>query len=354
MQRVSEDFENLRFEVWTLAISLDSIHSVGSTSLLIDRQPDSNRWALTFTKILASTNAALRPLYSLVKLYLSTSGRDRGSVRKWLTDQDMNLDGVTVRDFRRKLTMLVESLNVFLSSLTHAELARVRTVTETEEYRVLSDLTKNVLQSRDERGLGIDHGREMTTSLEKVKAQKNSVQDSSPSPLSGVYPNTAAESPLLPSWPTHQLLQQHSTHSYTSDILDLDGIETGFRRHMHAMRRIRGQLQQQQHSRESLSTQSSDPSSDPSSDHINTSSNGTTPSQSPGTTYNQSEALRSPNGHVTAGHRRDLSRESRKRGRGLEDFDLEREAELASEEREPKVNKSVLERMLTVAVFFDS
>ena len=150
MQRASEDFENLRFEVWTVAISLDSLNSVGSTLLLINRQPDTKPWASTFSRILSSVHAALRPLYNLVKLYLSTSTTERTAIKQWLTHPDLAYDGITVQDYRRKLSMLVETLNVFLSSLTHAELARARAATETEEYRVLSEVTTTVLEKWDE------------------------------------------------------------------------------------------------------------------------------------------------------------------------------------------------------------
>ena len=214
MQKASEDFENLRFEVWTVAISLDSLHSVGTTSLLIDRQPDKARWALTFSKILTSLSAALRPLYNLVKLYLSSSAKERATVRNWLTHPKTLFDSLTVQDFRRKLSMLVESLNVFLSCLTHAELARAKGVSDSEEFRVLSEVTKNVVHKWD------------------------SVQ--------------------VPYPPPSSVQQRHTNEppsQHPSGVLNLEDIEQGFRSHVHAMRRIRDQLHQQDMEKDHLTEQ---------------------------------------------------------------------------------------------------
>ncbi|KAK4934456.1 hypothetical protein LTR10_024286 [Elasticomyces elasticus] len=257
MQKASEDFENLRFEVWTIAISVDSLHSVGTTSTLIDRQPDKARWALTFSKILTSLSSALRPLYSLVGLYLSTPAKDRGVIRNWLTHPEQTYEGVTIQDFRRKLSMLVESLNVFLSCLTHAELARARERSETEEWRVLAEVSQNVLH-KWEQDVASDIRRPMDKALQPhvtatyVNASTTSyltaALENEPQGLGLQLPKTSLSLPK----PRHERQGHHP-----GGVMDLDDIEHGFRSHMHAMRRIREQLRQQKVNTGHLSDQSS-------------------------------------------------------------------------------------------------
>ncbi|KAL6240645.1 hypothetical protein RBB50_012472 [Rhinocladiella similis] len=147
MQKASDDFENLPIRYWAIAIGISSLCSIGTTSTLIDRQSDRVRWALTLTKILTSLSSALRPLPSLVRLYLSSSIKECAIVKSWLTHSEFTYDAITISDIRRKLPMLVEILNVSLSCLTHVELARARDVSETEEWRVLSEVTKNVFHN---------------------------------------------------------------------------------------------------------------------------------------------------------------------------------------------------------------
>lgn len=259
MQKASDDFENLRFEVWTIAISLDSLHSVGNTSVLIDRQADKARWSLAFSKILTSLSSALRPLHSLVKLYLSSSSKDRASVKCWL-NAETQFEGLTVQDFRRKLSMLVESLNVFLSCLTHAELARAREVTESEEYRVLSEVTKNVLQRWDQnRTTPVPRQPERDIRpVEPVGFVNDDVRSymmpllNSSSPSIGFQPHSPVPSPI---GRTHE---HHTLSSHPAGAMNLDDIESGFRSHMHAMRRIREQLRQQDVNRDHMSNHRSD------------------------------------------------------------------------------------------------
>ncbi|OQU93532.1 hypothetical protein CLAIMM_00030 [Cladophialophora immunda] len=369
MQKASEDFENLRFEVWTIAISLDSLHSVGSTSLLIDRQPDHKRWALTFSKILTSLNGALRPLYNLVKLH--------------------ELRGLTVQDFRRKLSMLVESLNVFLSSLTHAELARARAASETEEYRVLSEVTRNVLQKWDQdRSIAGAHDADRAVkSIETVAFVSNNLQqESSTSSLRGdsARPRPQDEYPTL--WPTHQRPEHHGgLVGHSAETLNLDGIETGFRKHMNAMRRIREQLRLQKENKHHLSDQKSthfpevhgetpitpitpshratampepNPSSDLVSEHGYTSSSGISSAQtsetgsviSGGGQEDRPEGLLPPS--RTANHTRSSSGDlGRKRVR-TQDIHLGKDSDDWQRHRKPR--KTALEEMLTAALFFDS
>ncbi|KIW65182.1 hypothetical protein PV04_07463 [Phialophora macrospora] len=385
MQKASEDFENLRFEVWTVAISLDSLHSVGSTSLLIDRQPDHKRWALTFSKILNSLNAALRPLYNLVKLYLSTPARDRAVVKQWLTNQEVNYDGVTVQDFRRKLSMLVESLNVFLSSLTHAELARARAATETEEYRVLAEVTRTVLQKWDKGStVGTVQGGPAGTSraIQQVSIINDHLKENMVSPLGGSFPSTSSEGLPSPSWPSHQTSPHHTSLNRPAEMLNLDGIETGFRRHMHAMRRIREQLWHQNENKDHLSTQKSthfpeplhpptirpektampDPDRPPEVSPAQTdgSSSGIGSGQgsdSSGIVLAFKEELpRSPSMPAKVNHTRAPSGESgRKRVRSHDNFQpapSNEYFEATTKDRRPR--KTALEQMLSAALFFDS
>lgn len=234
MQKASEDFENLRFEVWTVAISLDSLHSVGTTSLLIDRQPDQARWALTFSKILTSLGSALRPLYNLVRQYLLSSSKERTTVKTWLLHSEVTFEGVTVQDFRRKLSMLVESLNVFLSCLTHAELARAREMSESEEYRVLSEVTRTVLHKWD---VDVVQKSDQNTGYVNDRAgYHTSTNDST----ARAYQTTG-----LPVSPI-RLQHNHAPHpSQAEGLQNLDNIEQAFRTHTHAMRRIREQLHHQ-------------------------------------------------------------------------------------------------------------
>lgn len=392
MQKASEDFENLRFDVWTVAISLDSLHSVGSTSLLIERQPDTKRWALTFSKILNSLNAALRPLYNLVKVYLSTSARERAPVKQWLTNQDINYDGVTVQDFRRKLSLLVESLNVFLSSLTHAELARAKAATETEEYRVLSEVTRTVLQKWDQ-GRGILSSPTPETATQAIKSpplNSSTWKDTKLSPLNSAFSSSVSEGQPSPLWPSHQLPPHQVGSNRTSETLNLDGIETGFRRHMHAMRRIREQLRHQKENNHQLTNQESahfpEPgNTSPTNSHPTMKSESTQTSESPsepsdtssnvgtGSVQSSSEAgsvpstrdadvPRSPSVPGSAKkHRRNMSAEigGRKRGRSHDEYsqqlgrlnDPNMDGSVATE-RKPR--KTALEQMLTAALFFDS
>ncbi|EXJ87077.1 hypothetical protein A1O3_04035 [Capronia epimyces CBS 606.96] len=264
MQKASEDFENLRFEVWTIAISLDSLHSVGTTPVLIDRQPDRARWALTFSKILASLASALRPLHSLVRLYLSSPAKDRASIKNWLLHSDSTFEGLTIQDFRRKLSMLVESLNVFLSCLTHAELARAKNASESEEFRVLSEVTRNVMHKWDhEMASGIRRPTERPPQLIEAPGYVNDDVKSYMMPLlnGGVAGfGLGMQSPKVQP-PT--IRQQHSNEvsspspSQKATVPNLEGIEHGFRNHMHAMRRIREQLRQQKINNNHLSTQRS-------------------------------------------------------------------------------------------------
>jgi hypothetical protein len=384
MQKASEDFENLRFEVWTVAISLDSLHSVGSTSLLIDRQPDHKRWALTFSKILNSLNAALRPLYNLVKLYLSTPARDRAAVKQWLTNQDVNYDGVTVQDFRRKLSMLVESLNVFLSSLTHAELARARAATETEEYRVLQEVTRTVLQKWDD-GSTASMGQGpagATRSIKQVGMTNDNLKENMVSPLGSIFSSTSSEGLPSPSWPIHQTSPHHTNLNRPAEMLNLDGIETGFRRHMHAMRRIREQLWHQNENKDHLSTQKSthfpeplhppttipqqtaepDPSRslEVSSGRRDDANSGMDSGHGSDSTAVMSafkdEVTRSPSAPVKVEHSRGPSGESgRKRVRSHDNFQSAPASEYmnaAPKDRRPR--KTALEQMLSAALFFDS
>ena len=256
MQKASEDFENLRFEVWTIAISLDSLHSVGTTSLLIDRQPDKARWTLTFSKILTSLSGALRPLYSLVKLYLSSLAKERASIKNWLTHPDVTFEGITVQDFRRKLSMLVESLNVFLSCLTHAELARAKDVSESEEFRVLSEVTQSVLHKWDQdEAAGLRRPVEQTVRLiEPVGYFSDDVKNYMMPLLNNEYPGLGLQVPRPPpSLVPHQQHRNEAPSQHPGGVLNLDDIEHGFRSHIHAMRRIREQLRRQNINNDQLS-----------------------------------------------------------------------------------------------------
>ncbi|OCT48844.1 hypothetical protein CLCR_04927 [Cladophialophora carrionii] len=384
MQKASEDFENLRFEVWTVAISLDSLHSIGSTSLLIDRQPDHKRWALTFSKILNSLNAALRPLYNLVKLYLSTSARDRAAVKQWLTNHDVNYDGVTVQDFRRKLSMLVEGLNVFLSSLTHAELARAKAATETEEYRVLQEVTRTVLHKWDQgRTASTVQGPEgATRTIQQVSIVNDELKENGVSSLRPYFSSTSSEGPRSPSWPSHQTSPHHTDLNRPAEMLNLDGIETGFRRHMHAMRRIREQLWHQNENKDHLSTQKSSHFPEPlhlgttraeqsvtfvpnqplevPSTQTDASNSGVSAAKSSDSTSVVSafkdEISRSPSVPAKVNHTRTPSEESgRKRARSHDNLQSTRDndyMDAAPKDRRP--GKTALEQMLSAALFFDS
>lgn len=249
MQKACEDFENLRFEVWTIAISLDSLHSVGTTSLLIDRQPDKARWALTFSKILTSLGAVLRPLHNLVRQYLGSSSKDRASIKNWLLHSDVTFEGVTIQDFRRKLSMLVESLNVFLSCLTHAELARARETSESEEFRVLSEVSKHVLHKWDsDLPAGIRQSVDRSTQqMEFIGTVNEEVKISSSPLLQNASSGLGLQLPNIPPSPArarHNL--ENPSRKPPTGVMNLDDIENGFRTHMHAMRRIREQLRHQQ------------------------------------------------------------------------------------------------------------
>lgn len=259
MQKVSEDFETLRFEVWTIAISLDSLHSVGTTSTLIDRQPDRARWALTFTKILTSLGSALRPLHNLVRLYLSSSTKERAIVKNWLTHPDCTYEGATIQDFRRKLSMLVESLNVFLSCLTHAELARAKDVSETEEWRVLSEVTKNVLHKWDsDVATGLRRPTDkMVQPIEPPGYVSEDVRSYITPLLNNGSPGLGVQIPEPPPSPMPPRPRFDRNTQHPSGVLNLDDIEHGFRSHMHAMRRIREQLRQQKMNNHHLTDQSS-------------------------------------------------------------------------------------------------
>lgn len=249
MQKACEDFENLRFEVWTIAISLDSLHSVGTTSLLIDRQPDKARWALTFSKILTSLGAVLRPLHNLVRQYLGSSSKDRASIKNWLLHTDVTFEGVTIQDFRRKLSMLVESLNVFLSCLTHAELARARETSESEEFRVLSEVSKHVLHKWDS-DLPTGARRSTERPAQQVESRvvvQEEVKISSSPVLQNVSSGLGLQLPPVPPSPGHvRHNQEKPSRPSPPGVMKLDDIENGFRSHMHAMRRIREQLRHQQ------------------------------------------------------------------------------------------------------------
>lgn len=241
MQKACEDFENLRFEVWTIAISLDSLHSVGTTSLLIDRQPDKARWALTFSKILSSLGAVLRPLHNLVRQYLGSSAKDRASIKNWLLHSDVTFEGVTIQDFRRKLSMLVETLNVFLSCLTHAELARARETSESEEFRVLSEVSKHVLHKWDaDLPTGARRPTQQMEFSEDARVQSSPVLQNGSSGLGLQLPNV----PPSPAQLRHP--QEPPSRPPPPGTMNLEAIENGFRTHMHAMRRIREQLRHQQ------------------------------------------------------------------------------------------------------------
>lgn len=260
MQKASEDFENLRFEVWTIAISLDSLHSVGTTSTLIDRQPDRARWALTFSKILTSLSSALRPLHSMVKLYLSSTAKDRGRIKNWLTHPDLTYEGLTIQDFRRKLSMLVESLNVFLSCLTHAELARAKDVSESEEYRVLSEVTQTVLHKWDQDvASGIRRPKDRVAQPIEPPGYVNDDVKQYMMPLLnnnthglGLHVTNMRSPPILQQRPSSEQVSRHP-----GGTMNLEDIEQGFRSHMHAMRRIREQLRQQKVNDQHLSAQTS-------------------------------------------------------------------------------------------------
>ncbi|KAL2436687.1 hypothetical protein ABEF95_013217 [Exophiala dermatitidis] len=269
MQKASEDFENLRFEVWTIAISLDSLHSVGTTPLLIDRQPDRARWALTFSKILTSLGSALRPLHSLVRLYLSSPAKDRASIKNWMLHPDAVFDGLTIQDFRRKLSMLVESLNVFLSCLTHAELARAKSASESEEFRVLSEVTRNVLHKWDQdvaAGIRRPAERAPPRPIEPPGFVNDDVKSYMMPLLNGgvgvsAVQNSRSAVPIPTSTirqqQHQQSQQQHKNSPPSSHNPKLDDIEHGFRSHMHAMRRIREQLRQQKINNDHLTGQRS-------------------------------------------------------------------------------------------------
>jgi len=230
MQRAYEDFENLRFEVWTIAISLDSLHSLGTTSLLVDRQPDRSRWALSFSRIIDVLFAALRPLHRLVILYLASPPPDRVTVRSWLTNPEVRSNGSTVQDFRRKLSMLVESLNVFLSCLTHAELARVRTTSETEEYKVLARISKNI----------VDKWQRPDESEQQEQQQQQQQPPLRPRPLNASERQDPPPAGL-PAQKNEAGVQHHPT-----GVMNLDDLEDGFRNHINAMCRIRNLLRRQQ------------------------------------------------------------------------------------------------------------
>ncbi|KAJ9615456.1 hypothetical protein H2200_001531 [Cladophialophora chaetospira] len=384
MQKASEDFENLRFEVWTVAISLDALHSVGSTSLLIDRQPDNKHWTSTFSKILNSLNAALRPLYNLVKLYLSTSTKDRAPVKNWLTNHDVNYEGITVQDFRRKLSMLVETLNVFLSSLTHAELARARAATETEEYRVLTEVTRTVVQKwNDGRAVsGVECAGTGTRSIKVAGLADDGLRENVASPPESVFSRSSPNVPQSPSWPTHQASPTQPNGNFAEKTLNLDGIETGFRRHMHAMRRIREQLRHQKGNKDHLSTQKSShfpeplqsptaalsrtnhdviqTSEDSAGQFTDTSSTGSDslPNSQNGSSSSvaSEHAPRSPSMPTNPMHVRSFSGEAgRKRVRSREDLQPECSNEyLTGSGTDRKPRKTALEQLLSAALFFDS
>lgn len=249
MQKACEDFENLRFEVWTIAISLDSLHSVGTTSLLIDRQPDKARWALTFSKILTSLGAVLRPLHNLVRQYLGSSSKERASIKNWLVHSDVTFEGVTIQDFRRKLSMLVETLNVFLSCLTHAELARARETSESEEFRVLREVSKQVLHKWDsDLPIGTRRSTDRSTQRTEFNGLGNEEVRMAGSPvLQNPSSGLGLQLPNVPPSPVHpRHLQGPSSRLPPPNAMNLENIENGFITHMHAMRRIREQLRHQQ------------------------------------------------------------------------------------------------------------
>jgi hypothetical protein len=259
MQKASEDFENLRFEVWTVAISLDSLHSVGTTTTLIDRQPDRGRWALTFSKLLASLGSALRPLHGLVRLYLSSSAKERAVVKNWLTHPDLTYEGLTIQDFRRKLSMLVESMNVFLSCLTHAELARAKDVSETEEWRVYSEVTEKVLHKWDsDVASGIRRPADKTAQpIEPPGYVKGDVKSYLTPLLNNRSPDLGVQYPEPPPSPMPPRPREERQSQHPAGVMNLDDIENGFRSHMHAMRRIREQLRQQKMNNNHFSDQTS-------------------------------------------------------------------------------------------------
>jgi len=279
--------------------------------------------------------------------------------------------------------MLVESLNVFLSSLTHAELARARAATETDEYRVLSEVTRTVLEKWDQ-GSPIGTAQEAegaTKSINPVGLVNVNFKENSISPLSGIFSSSSSEGPHSPLWPSHQGSKHTTNPNHPAEILNLDGIESGFRRHMHAMRRIREQLWQQEKNGDHITTQKSvhfpEParsptrtlqttipdsaqSSEVSSEQIDSSCGGTSSLQSskPASVASafQDDVRRSPSVPAAANHTRGFSGESnRKRGRSHDESQLGRTNEyMDGGARDRKPRKTALEQMLNAALFFDS
>ncbi len=397
MQKASEDFENLRFEVWTVAISLDSLHSVGTTTTLIDRQPDRGRWALTFSKLLASLGSALRPLHGLVRLYLSSSAKERATVKNWLTHPDLTYEGLTIQDFRRKLSMLVESLNVFLSCLTHAELARAKDVSETEEWRVFSEVTKKVLHKWDsDVASGIRRPADKTAQPIEPPGYVNEDVKSYITPLlNNRSPGLGVQMPEPPPSPMPPRAKDGRQSQHPGGVMNLEDIEHGFRSHMHAMRRIREQLRQQKMNNNHFSDQASShfpevnnstlgprpggmppptpttptlqrnesSQTDSSVDYADASSSGSSGSlQSSETGSVVSGYQNNADEDTKPGQRRSPAQHERKRRRaqyrfktGLEDENSQSSDGSGSEELADNRSraKSRLEQMLTAALFFD-
>jgi hypothetical protein len=158
--------------------------------------------------------------------------------------------------------MLVESLNVFLSCLTHAELARAKDVSESEEYRVLSEVTQNVLHKWDQDvASGIRRPKDRAHSARPIEPPGYVNDDVKQYMMPLLNQGTPGLGVGLPgayplSSPLHNPVNERPSQ-HPGGTMNLDDIEQGFRSHMHAMRRIREQLRHQKVNSHHLSEQTS-------------------------------------------------------------------------------------------------
>jgi hypothetical protein len=367
MQKASQDFENLRFDVWTLAISLDAVHNTGSTLLLLNRQPDYQRWMWAFSKILNSVYAVLRPLYNLVRLYLSTSPQERTVVKRWLAHKDVEFNGATVQDFRRKLSLLVEALNIFLSSLTHAELGRVRASTNTADRHSGAGVPASKPWDTERSVYSIERDSDgRLKSVYSVALSAQELKEAKLSPTSDTSQDSGDSNPQSTPSPEHHPSPHTTDGGDPHPNPNLEGIETDFRRHMHTMRRIKEQLLRQKgteeyHMSRKLARVSEAMTSPRSPTHARASPEHDNQENTKPTTAKtvKLERLASPSVETNTHYTIETSEESnKKRSRSSDnlcpDCSEKEEQEHARDPGRKRSSESPLEQMLTAAIAFDS
>lgn len=145
LQKAPELFKAFRWEILSITMSLGAIESVAATLQVVDRQSNRKQWSLNFSKLLGNLSIALHLTQNFVTVYLSSSTDERDFVDKWLQTPGMTFGDVTLPEFKRKLTLLVENVRIFLFCLTQAEMTRARSISESEEFKILAAVSKMVL-----------------------------------------------------------------------------------------------------------------------------------------------------------------------------------------------------------------